>query len=142
MDPIPTGAKDPNDQRLQLPGYLMGERIQDSYRMKSNDTFDAGCESAAKPIKVIGRLDDTAVAKDWDGHDVLNDPNWTIDKNVAWVQSGIDNNQIFYVASPMTPENLISSNPAYPGQTVFAQELAMLYHAGYILIGNYLYPPI
>jgi hypothetical protein len=96
---------------------------------------------AVDEIKVIGRLEDTAVAKDWAGHDVLNDPNWTLKRNDGWVQSGIDNKQDFYIASPTTKQNLISSNPLYPGETVFARELGILERAGYERVGDYMIAP-
>jgi RHS repeat-associated protein len=92
-------------------------------------------------IKVIGRLEDTSVAKDWTGHEVLNDPNWTLAKNDAWILSGISNKQSFYIASPITPQNLVSSNPLYPGETVFARELRMLTEAGYTRVGDYMVAP-
>lgn len=44
-------------------------------------------------VRVLGRLQDTAVAKDWEGHEVLDDPNWSIAKNDAWVKSGVDSKQ-------------------------------------------------
>jgi hypothetical protein len=92
-------------------------------------------------IKVIGKLEDTAVAKDWSDHDVLNDPNWTLKKNDSWVQSGINNRQTFYIASPTIQHNLVSSNPLYPGETVFARELRMLIEANYTRTGDYMIPP-
>ncbi|MDR2157096.1 MAG: hypothetical protein LBO81_04895 [Clostridiales Family XIII bacterium] len=39
--------------------------------------------NSSKDLRVIGKLEDTAVAKNWKGHDVLNDPNWTLAKNDA-----------------------------------------------------------
>lgn len=94
-----------------------------------------------KDIKVIGRLEDTAVAKDWKGHDVLNDPNWTLAKNDEWVNAGIKNKQDFYIASPMTEKNLVSTNPKYPGPTVYAREIDMLKKAGYVQQGDYFIHP-
>ena len=46
-------------------------------------------------IKVLGRLEDTKVARDWDGYDVLNIKDWTIKKNDQWVEQGIKNKQEF-----------------------------------------------
>ncbi|MEL4106280.1 RHS repeat-associated core domain-containing protein [Oscillospiraceae bacterium WX1] len=97
--------------------------------------------NSSKDIKVIGRLDDTTVAKNWEGHDVLNDPNWTLAKNDEWVNAGINNKQDFYTASPMTEENLISTNPKYPGPTVYAREIDMLKNAGYVQKGDYFINP-
>jgi RHS repeat-associated protein len=104
------------------------------------DPWGWACGSAAD-TKVIGRLEDTAVAKGWAGHDVLNIRDWTLRKNDAWVQSGISNKQTFYIASPTTRNNLVSSNPLYPGKTVFARELGMLTDAGYTRVGDYMVPP-
>ena len=92
-------------------------------------------------IKVIGKLDDTAIAENWEGYDVLNSPNWNMGVNDAWVNAGIENNQVFYTASPMTENNLISSNPMYPGETVYAREIRMLKEAGYVQDGDYFIPP-
>jgi len=64
-----------------------------------------------------------------------------LQKNDAWVQSGINNKQNFYVASPTTQQNLVSSNPLYPGETVFARELRMLTEAGYTRVGDYMIAP-
>jgi hypothetical protein len=49
---------------------------------------------------VPDRLEDTAVAREWKGHDVLNIPNWSIKKNDEWVADAIKNKQNFYTASP------------------------------------------
>ncbi len=98
---------------------------------------------AADSIKVIGRLQqDTDIANNWPGYEVLNDPNWTLGKNEAWTQMGIKNRQIFYTASPVIEKNLVSSNPLYPGKMVFARELGMLSEAEYIRIKDYLIPPV
>ncbi|OGX61530.1 MAG: hypothetical protein A2189_00925 [Paenibacillus sp. RIFOXYA1_FULL_44_5] len=97
--------------------------------------------NSSKDLKVIGRLDDTAVAKNWQGYDVLNDPSWTLAKNDEWVNAGIKNKQDFYVASPMTEKNLVSTNPKYPGPTVFAREIEMLNKAGYVQKGDYFINP-
>jgi len=89
-------------------------------------------------IKVIGRLEDTSVAKEWAGHDVLSVPQneWTLDLNMEWIDDGIKNKQDFYVASPMSGNNLVSTNPQYPGLTVFGQEINRLEDAGYELVGD------
>jgi hypothetical protein len=105
-----------------------------------SSSLESGTVSSSSDIKVIGRLQDTAVARGWNGHDVLNDPNWTLAKNDEWVNSGIRNKQTFYIASPMTEENLISSNPNYPGETVFAREIRMLREAGYVQNGDHFLP--
>ena len=73
---------------------------------------------------------------------MLNDPNWSIAKNDAWIKSGITNKQNFLVVSEATPANLISANPLYSGPTVFARELNMLYTAKYVKIGDFLVHPL
>ena len=62
--------------------------------------------TCAKPVAVIGRIPDTAVAKEWPGHEVLDIPDWKIEKNDAWVQSVIERRMDVYIASPEVPENL------------------------------------
>jgi RHS repeat-associated protein len=89
-------------------------------------------------IAVIGRLPDTAVAKDWPGHDVMDLPRWNLAKNDAWMNEVIKNRQDVYVASP-TPENLWNAEEGRP--TVTARELKMLTDAGYKWDGHYLRPP-
>ena len=89
-------------------------------------------------IKVIGRLEDTKVAKDWDGHDVLNIPNWTIKKNDQWIQQGVKNKQEFYTASP-EKGNLWDA--AANRETVYARELRQIKNAGYVKQGDsYIHP--
>ena len=87
---------------------------------------------------VLGRLDDTKVARDWPSHDVLNLQTWNIDKNREWIQSIIDQRGTVYVASP-TKGNMW--NAARNEPTVFAQELQQLKEAGYRRVGDYLVPP-
>jgi hypothetical protein len=98
-------------------------------------THNNGC------IKVIGRQHDTAVARDWDGHDVLDVPNWSLDINDNWVRSGIENKQAFYLATP-TKNNMIQTTGMYAGEeTIYARELRMLEDAGYIRIRDYMVHP-
>jgi uncharacterized protein YukE len=89
-------------------------------------------------VPVLGRLDDTSVARNWPGHSVLDLPNWTIDKNREWIQSIVDQRGRVYVGSPLE-HNLW--NHARNEPTVFAQELQQLREAGYRRVGDYLEPP-
>jgi hypothetical protein len=91
-------------------------------------------------IKVIGRRPDTAVAKDWPGHDVLDLPNqqWTELKNDLWVDEGITNKHPFYKASSETKENIWRSDGT---KTIYAQELDRIRAAGYKEAGDYLLAP-
>lgn len=65
---------------------------------------------------------------------MLNLPDWSIEKNDAWVNDGIANRQRFYLASKLTDENFTG--------TVFGREIQMLQDAGYIKVGNYMWPPL
>ena len=96
-------------------------------------------ELAAKPTAVIGRLEDTAVARNWPGHEVLNVPDWSIAKNDAWVQSVVDRGLPVYVGSPTTSANLWDDVAGR--QTVFARELDQFKQAGYTQNGYDLLPP-
>lgn len=87
---------------------------------------------------VIGRLPDTAAAKGWPGHEVLDIPNWTIAKNDKWVQSVIDRKMPVYVGTALTFDNLWDMANARP--TVLAREISQLTNAGYTWDG-WLLPP-
>jgi len=98
-------------------------------------------EEQTESVKVLGRREDTLVAKDWSGHEVLDIPNWSLAKNDAWVASGISAQQNFYLASPVEG-NLVQSSGMYKGQpTVFARELGQLQQAGYKPAGDYMVHP-
>ena len=95
-----------------------------------------GAAGAADDIYVIGRQVDTAVAKDWAGHKILDIPNWTLKKNDAWVQGIIDSRAKVYIGTPQTLWDAANSRP-----TVFARELEQLRAAGYKQVGDYMHPP-
>jgi Flp pilus assembly pilin Flp len=126
---------------------VFGENLRSVFATTSNALAGAiGPESSesashSTDIKVIGRLQDTAKSKGKAGYDVLDDPNWTLARNDEWINSGIRNKQDFYISSDLTPGNLVSSNPKYPGETVFAREIRMLKEAGYVRRGDYLVHP-
>lgn len=104
------------------------------------DPLGLSCEKVAKStdIKVLGRLEDTKVARDWEGHDVLNIPDWTIKKNDEWVEQGIKNKQEFYTASPI--EGNLWDDVANR-ETVYARELNQIINAGYVKKGDsYIHP--
>jgi hypothetical protein len=88
---------------------------------------------------VIGRRWDTAVAKDWPGHEVLDITDWSVAKNDQWVQSIIGRKMPVYVASPATWSNLWDAAKNRP--TVFGRELRQLSEAGYTWNGYTLMPP-
>lgn len=97
--------------------------------------------ASGKEVKVIGRLEDTAAAKGWKDHDVLDIPNWNMQKNMEWVDSGIAKGQDFYTASRESG-NLIQTTGKYNGTpTVYAQEIDRLVAAGYKKVGDYYVHP-
>jgi hypothetical protein len=100
-----------------------------------------GADGAANTTAVIGRQVDTAVAKDWAGHEVLDLPSneWTLAKNDQWVQSVIDRKMPVYVGSPTTWPNLWDA--AAGRSTVFGRELQQFTGAGYTWAGYTLVPP-
>jgi hypothetical protein len=92
-------------------------------------------------LKVIGRLYDTAAAKEWKGHDVLDIPDWTIKKNMEWIDQGIERRHNFYTASPEAG-NMILDSGRFKGQpTIYAIEIQRLKDAGYIKVGDYYLHP-
>jgi hypothetical protein len=94
---------------------------------------------SAADILVIGRQADTAIAKDWAGHTIIDMPNWTPAANAAIIENAIANRQVVYLASPMTAENLFNAvkNRA-PG---YGTEIQQFLAAGYTKVGDYLHPP-
>ncbi|WP_439676263.1 DUF6531 domain-containing protein [Embleya sp. MST-111070] len=90
-------------------------------------------------VAVIGRREDTAAAGNWEGHDVLDVPKWSIELNDQWIQNIIAERQDVYLASPLTHDNLWRSQRGR--ETVTAREVRMLTEAGYTWDGNYLRPP-
>jgi hypothetical protein len=88
---------------------------------------------------VIGRLDDTAAGAQLRMRR-LNEPDWTINVNDAWVQGGIDGGKPFYLGSNISISNLRSGSPIFP-KTVFFRELEQLREANYFRQGNYMLPP-
>jgi hypothetical protein len=99
-----------------------------------------GLPAADSELVVLGRQVDTAVAKEWPGHQVLDIPDWTLGKNDAWVQSAIDRNANVYLASPQNASTLFDTVAGRP--TVFARELGQFFDAGYTQAGDYMIPPI
>ncbi|MFG1948717.1 RHS repeat-associated core domain-containing protein [Nonomuraea sp. NPDC048826] len=100
--------------------------------------FGAGTPKPGN-IAVIGRLSDTAEAKNWPGHDVLDIPRWNLAKNDAWINLVIKNKQDVYVASPLTYENLWDATKGR--QRPLAREVEMLTAAGYTWDGFHMRSP-
>jgi RHS repeat-associated protein len=90
-------------------------------------------------ITTLGRTWDIEAAKELGGFRVLDDPNWTIERNFEWLKEAIENGDVFCLASPVTEANLW--NPKRGDVTVYLRELDMILQAGYRRIGDYLIPP-
>jgi RHS repeat-associated protein len=90
-------------------------------------------------VTTLGRTWDIEAAKELGGFRVLDDPNWTIERNFEWLKEAIENGDVFYLASPVTEANLW--NPKRGDVTVYLRELDMILQAGYRRIGDYLIPP-
>jgi hypothetical protein len=117
---------------------------------------------------VIGRSWDTAVAKEWEGHAVIDlranpnanevwdeayqrgdlrpdgnkvtAPGWSPENNRQWVQSSIiDQHAVVYLGTEPTEKNLQNEDLNQPA--VFADEINQLEAAGYHRVGDYLVPP-
>ncbi len=122
--------------RLRQAGERLWNRARELVR-----SVGSGSRGAAEEVRVIGRQADTAVAQNWPGHRVLNDPNWTLARNDAWIAEGIANRQAFYMASPRAG-NMVQASGRFAGQpTVYARELAQLEAAGYQRVGDYMVHP-
>ncbi|WP_412794201.1 polymorphic toxin-type HINT domain-containing protein [Streptomyces sp. MS06] len=93
--------------------------------------------SSTDDFAVIGRKSDVNVAREWEGHEVLDLPRWSIEQNDRWIKGVIDSRQKVYVSSPER------GNLRTPGgrETVFARELRQLRDAGYTRDGDYMLPP-
>jgi hypothetical protein len=120
---------------------MVGKRISKNI---SKELVEKTAKVAEKivDIKVIGRLNDTEVAKNWKNHDVLNISDWTMKKDMEWVDQGIANKQNFYTASPKA-ENMIQTSGRFKGQpTVYAKEIQKIEkNAGYTKKGDYYVHP-
>lgn len=126
--PVPVKPVDPPGPHMVL-GSKEAAAAARSYNQAKNTTGEL----------VIGRLDDTAAGSEL-GMTRLNEPDWTINVNDAWIQGGIDAGKPFYLGSNISPNNLRSGNPTYPF-TVFFRELKQLRDAGYYRQGNMMLPP-
>ncbi len=97
----------------------------------------------ARTIPVIGRLDDTAVAQPWAGHEVLALKPWLTGPwnekiNDRWIDGIIRAKRVVYLGS--TPDMTDIFTPRI-GESVFRVEVRDLLQAGYRHVGDYLVPP-
>jgi len=90
-------------------------------------------------VTTLGRTWDIEAAKELGGFRVLDDPNWTIERNFEWLKEAIENGDVFYLASPVTEATLIGE-AKWGGVSVYMRELYILLQAGYRRVGDYLIP--
>lgn len=88
---------------------------------------------------VIGRLVDTAAGALL-GMRRLDDPDWTLNINYAWIQGGANAFKPFYLGSNISFQNLRAVGALYP-RTVFFLELQQLRDLGYFRRGDWMLPP-
>ncbi len=145
------------------------EQAESSYFVvprAANDDVAGGTYDASEGTPVIGRLDDTTVAREWEGHAVIDlranpnanevwaeahaagelrpdgrpvtEPGWSPELNAEWIDSIVDSSAIVYLGSEPTGDNLLSGDHEH--SSVFAGEITQLEHAGYQLVGDYMVP--
>jgi hypothetical protein len=86
----------------------------------------------AETVYVIGRQVDTAEFIGKSGYNVLNDPNWSLDVNEAWVQSAIDSGSPVELATDPGIAAFFTTPGSSPYfGTVYGQEIDQLMEAGY-----------
>lgn len=90
---------------------------------------------------VLGRQADTAVAKGWENHVMLDTDDWTLGLNDEFVRGAIDYQRPIYLASPIGG-NMIQTAGSHAGEpTIYNRELTMLREAGYHREGDYMVAP-
>jgi hypothetical protein len=94
-----------------------------------------------------GATGDTAVAKGFPGHDVLDIQNWTPTKNDAWVLSHADQGHPFYMGTPLNDNSVWDAANNRP--RVYGRELGQTFDLGYsqggpdgTVAGDTLVPPV
>jgi hypothetical protein len=132
----------------------------------ANDDVAGASYDRGEGTPVIGRLDDTGVAAEWEGHTIIDlranpnanevwseahergdlrpdgytvpEPGWSPELNRDWIDSIVDNQAILYLGTEPAGDKLLSSDGQQP--SVFATEIAQLQDAGYQRVGDYLVP--
>lgn len=104
---------------------------QEGAQIEKAVAHDLEKTAADKSLAVIGRFEDTKVARSWPGHEVLNLPDgtWSLAKNDEWVGSVIQRKMGVYIASNMTWENIWNAARSEP--RVFWREYQQFMAAGY-----------
>jgi hypothetical protein len=113
--------------------------VPDTPRIGPTSEAAKNAATVGNPIYVLGRRVDTAVAKNWPGHSVLDISDWTLAKNDALIQNIIDQRASVYLGSPQTQATLWDA--ANNRMTVFARELEQLKAGGHIQVGDFMLPP-
>ncbi|MCK9894827.1 DUF6531 domain-containing protein [Frankia sp. AgB32] len=141
------GVGDLTDQELTHPGHIDVESLvldtSTGGLLGGASRYVSGRSVAARTIPVIGRLDDTAVAQPWAGHEVLALKPWLTGPwnekiNDRWIDGIIRAKRVVYLGS--TPDMTDIFTPRI-GESVFRVEVRDLLQAGYKHVGDYLVPP-
>jgi RHS repeat-associated protein len=119
----------------------------DASLLVHNDVCSRLPSTVRAKYAVLGRQEDTAVAKNWSGYEVLDLPKgtWSLAKNDEWIAGIIAKRQKVYFGSNLTVENLWDA--ANRRVTVTAREVGQLMDAGYRFSGSaanpyeFMYPP-
>jgi len=90
-------------------------------------------------VTTLGRTWDIEAAKELGDFRVLDDPNWSLERNYEWLMEAIEKGDVFYLASPVTEATLW--NPKRGDVAVYLRELDLLLQVGYQRVGDYLIPP-
>ena len=95
-------------------------------------------------IYVIGKMPDIKAYVGRPGYTVLIlNEDWSVPRNEAWIQRGIDSRAIFKLVSEPGPKTVANRDLAYPNDSlsVFGKEARQLHNAGYRLVGDLYLPP-
>ena len=97
-------------------------------------------QSGKDTIAVIGARGDTLVAGSWDGHEILDLPDYSEPKNEKWIEGVIQKKQAVYLGSEINDVTL--SKGQLGGETQYAKELNQLLKGGYTFTddGQYMIP--
>jgi hypothetical protein len=151
-----TAQPEPDDEELS--GFVVPRA--------ANDDVAGAKYAQSEGTPVIGRLGDTEVAGEWEGHTVIDlranpnanevwaeahergdlrpdgrpitEPGWSPELNEDWIGSIVEKGAIVYLGSEPAGDNLVSSNHQYP--SVFSTEIDQLQDAGYQRVGEYMVP--
>jgi len=83
---------------------------------------------AGRRVTTLGRTWDIEAAKELGDFRVLDDPNWSLERNYEWLMEAIEKGDVFYLASPVTEATLW--NPKRGDVAVYLRELDLLLQVG------------